>query len=335
MKVKLLLSALILAILSSCSSTKEMQVLVTRPAVFELPKDAKRIVLVNRSKGNALTILEGILTGEIPGTDKVQSEQCMSGLQQTLNLNKNVEITRHNVRLSSERGSSTSFGNPLDWNSVTSLAKQYNADLILVLEYFDTDYVVRDVIGNSATTNIYVRGTATAKAGFRLYDPKKSTILYERTFSSSRNYTEFDQNRLLALAKLIKGTDAVNEVSFSTGQNFAKRLIKYDIWEDRLMIKGKNGSESSKAERYVLTNNWEKGVETWLNAYKNSNSEEEKGNIAYNLTLGYEVLGNLQNAKKWITTSFVEHQNRMAESYSQIINKRIEKEGILENQAKK
>ena len=335
MKIKLLLATLILAILTSCSSTKEMQVLVTRPAVFELPKDTKRIVLVNRSKGNALTILEGVLTGEIPGTDKVQSEQCMSGLQHTLNLNKNIEFTRHTVRLSSDRGSSTGFGNPLDWNTVNTLSKQYDADLLLVLEYFDTDYFVRDLVGSNATSNVYVRGTASAKAGFRLYDPIKSSILYEKTFSSSKNYTEFALTRLLALAKLTKGTEAVNDVSFTIGQNFAKRLIKYDVWEDRTMIKGKSGSESAKAERFVLTNNWEKGVENWLNAYKNTSSETEKGNIAYNLALGYEVLGDLQAAKKWITTSFVEHQNKKAESYSRTISNRIETEGILENQSKR
>ena len=335
MKFKLFASILILTILASCSSVREMQVLVTKPAIFEIPKDTKKILLVNRSKGNAISILEGILTGEIPGTDIVYSEQCMSALQQTLLLNKNVEYTRHNERLSSERGSSPGFGNPLDWNTLSSLANQYNADLVLVLEYFDTDYFVRDVIGNSVTTNVYVRGTATARAGFRLYNPIKSTILYEKSFSSTTSHTEFALSRLLALAKLIKGTDALNEVSFLTGQNFAKRLVSYNIWEDRIMFKGKSNSQIAKGSRYVLSNEWQMGVNTWLDGYKSSKTEKEKGKIAYNLALGYEVLGDLQESKKWITTSYVEHQNTKAESYSQIINKRIENEEILELQKTK
>lgn len=309
-----------------------MQVLVTRPAVFEIPKNIKRILLVNRSKGNAWSIIDGVLTGELPGQDKIQSEECMSGLQQTMNSNKNIEITRHTIRLSSDRGSSTSFGNPMEWNAVADLAKQYNADAILVLEYFDTDFTIRDVIGYSISS-VFVRGTAKAKAGFRLYDPTKKTILYERTFSYTNTYTESAPNRLLALAKLIKGTDALNEVSFSTGRSFARRLIIYSIWEDRVMFKGKN--QIGVGCRYALTNNWEKGVETWLNAYKIEPKEKEKGKIAYNLALGYEVLGKLEDAKNWITTAYVEHQNKKAASYSQIINRRIENEGTLEQQLKK
>ncbi len=319
--------------LYSCSSTRDMQVKVTKPAIFELPKNVKRILLVDRSKGNTLSFIEGVLTGELPGTDKIQSQQCISGLQETLNLNRELEITRHPVRLSSDRGNSTGFGNPLDWNLITQLSQQYNADALLVLEFFDTDFSVKD--GYNQGQNFFSAGTAKAKAGFRLYDPQKQTILYERSFTSYKYYRENSTTKLAAIAKLIKGSDALNEVSKTTGQNFAKRLIIYNVWEDRVMFKIKNNTEAKRAERLVLSQNWQAGIDSWLGAFKNTNSSEEKGKIAYNLALGYEVLGDLNEAKKWITTSYVDYQTHKSLGYSQILDKRIENEGILEGQVKR
>lgn len=315
--------------LFSCSSTREMQVLVTKPPLFELPTDVKKILLVNRSKGNAVTVLEGVLTGELPGTDKNLSEQCLSAVFQTLMLNKSLSIMRHDKILSSSKGSSSSFGGSLEWGKVEDLATQYNADAILMLEFFDSDYFVRDVIGYNSLPGVIVRGNASATAGFRLYYPKKQSILYEKEFRSSQFYQENSTTKLLALAKLIKGSDALQDVSFRTGQRFARRITKYNIWEDRLMYKGKKNTEMQRGERLVIANNWQQGVDSWLKAYTASTNTTEKGKIAYNLALGYEVLGNLEEAKKWITTAYVDGGDKKALNYSTIINQRIENEGVL------
>lgn len=320
-------------LLSSCSSTKEMQVLVTRPALFEIPDNIKNIVIVNRSKGGVSTVLEGVLTGEVPGREQILAERSLSGLMQTLMLNKKLNISRYEMTLNADRGLSSGFGNALPWELVQEIANQYNADAVLALEFFDTDFSIRDASDLNRTGNFfYIRGFANASAGFRLYYPIEKSVLYERNFSYSDNYTEFAPTRALAIAKLIKGTDALNNLSYDTGQSFARRLTAYKIWEDRLMYKGKKNAKMTKGERNVLTNNWQEGVNSWLIAYQDTNDSETKGKIAYNLALGYEVLGELQEAKKWITVSYVDHGDKKAQDYAQTINSRIENESILQQQ---
>lgn len=316
----------------ACSSTRDMQVLVTRPALFEIPSEISNILLINRSKGNANTIIEGIITGELPGRDQQLAERCMSGLMQTLMLNKTLSISRLEESLPSSRGASTGFGSTLPWEIVQEYANRYNADAVLVLEYFDSDFSTREVPELRRTDAVYMRGTAKADAGFRLYYPAEKSILYERSFDYWEDFTEFAATRELALAKLIKGPDALSRISFNTGQSFARRITPYRIWEDRLMFKGKKNEAMEKAERNVIANNWQEGVDMWLNAYKNATEDETKGRIAYNLALGYEVLGNFEEAKRWISTSFVEHANKKAQAYAAIINRRIEQEAILERQ---
>ncbi len=315
-------------LLCACSATRDMQVLVTRPAVMQLPTEMKRLLIVDRSRGNASTILEGILTGELPGRDGEQSSQCLSGLQQTLNTYPGLAVARHTERLSSARGNSAGFGTPMDWTEIGALAVRYQADALLVLEYFDTDFSVRDAIGFNSLPDVFVRGTARASSGFRLYDPVNRAILYEKGFANTKFYQEHAPNRALAVAKLIKGADALNEASFVTGRNFGWRLVDHSVWEDRLMFKGKGNA--ARGERFALANEWQRSIDTWLNAYKNADDDKEKGKIAYNLALGYEVLGDLQEAKKWIVAAYIEHENRKAFDYSAIINRRIENEGILE-----
>jgi hypothetical protein len=309
-----------------------MQVLVKKPANFVIPQSIKKIALINRSKGNAWSVIDGILTGEMPHQDKHQSEACMNGVQQILFNNSTFSLARHPMRLDADRGSSTGFGNTMNWSMADSLAQIYSADALLVLEYFDTDFSVRDITDYSRSSEIYIRGTAKARAGFRLYDIKARTVIYEKNFSFFQTYSQHAVTKAEAVARLIRGSDALEDASFSTGRKFAQQLVIYNTWENRLLCKGND--ENNKGCRFAVAGDWKKAIEVWLQAYQSADSEKEKGIISYNLGLGYEVEGTLNEAKKWITVSYAEHSFKKAAAYSTIINNRIQSEQVLDEQLK-
>ncbi len=316
----------------SCSSTINMQVLVKKPANFVIPKDIKKITLINKSKGNAWSVIDGILTGEMPHQDKHQSESCINGMQQILFNNSTINFSRHPMRLDAERGSSTGFGNPMSWSMADSLAEIYSADALLVLEYFDTDFSVRDITDYSKNSEIYIRGTAKARAGFRFYDIKARAVIYEKNYSFFQTYSQHAVTKAEAIARLIRGSDALEDVSYSTGRKFAQQLVIHNTWENRWLCKGND--ENNKGCRFAVAGDWKKAIDIWLQAYQNTDSEKEKGKISYNLGLGYEVEGALNDAKKWITVSYAEHNFKKAAAYATIINKRIESEQLLDEQLK-
>ena len=69
--------------LSSCS-TSSVLVSIQKPADISLPQDIKTVVVANRSiptkKNLAGNILEGLVSGEGIGTDKMGSKYCVEGL---------------------------------------------------------------------------------------------------------------------------------------------------------------------------------------------------------------------------------------------------------------
>jgi len=327
---KLILGFTLLTMLS-CSSVKEMQVYVPKPTIVKLPSDVRRIVIVDKTQGNFLTAIEGVLTGEMLGIDKILSQQCISGLINPFLNNSDIQITRHPERLKSENMTSTNFGTVMNWNQVKEIANQNNAEAVLVLEYFDSDFTIRDVTSPNNIGVILFQGFAKAKVGIRIYLPKSESLFYENSFTFSKTYGETAASRQLLLGKLIVGTDALKYVSYELGNFVGQRFVTYKTWEDRVLMKSKTDA-TKRAERQILSQDYINAIATLQDAYKTEQNPSNKADIAHNLGYCFEIDGDLELSKKWLTESFILSGNRKTQNYLDIINNRIREAKILENQ---
>jgi len=315
----------------SCSSVKEMQVYVPKPTLVKLPSDIKRIVIVDKTQGNFLTSIEGVLTGEMIGIDKILSQECISGLTNPFLKNSDIQITRHSERLKSENKTSTGFGTIMNWNQVEQIANQNNADALLMLEYFDSDFTVRDVANPNNVGAILFQGFAKAKVGIRIYLPKTQSLFYENSFTFSKTYGETAVNKQLLLGKLLIGTDAMKYVSYELGNFVGKRFVTYKTWEDRVIMKSKTDA-TKRAERQILAQDYTNAIVTLEGAFITEQNVSNRADIAHNLGYCYEIDGDLELSKKWLTESFTLSGNRKTQNYLDIINNRISEAKILENQ---
>ena len=319
--------------LFSCSAVREMQVNVPKPILVQLPADIKRIVIVDKTQGNALTAMEGILTGEMIGVDKILSQECITGLTNPFLKYSNIQVTRHTERLKSENKTSTGFGTTMPWNQVEEIAKDNNADALFVLEFFDSDLTVRDVTSPNNIGTVLFRGYTKVSVGLRIYLPKTKSLFYENDFTYSNFYGETAVSKALLIAKLTYGTDALKNASYQLGSRIAKRFVSYKTWEDRAIFKGKS-SLTQKAERLILANEYDDAIALLENAFVNEKDEKVKAAIAHNLGYCNEINGDLQQSKKWLSASFVISGNKKTQNYLEVINRRIEENYILEKQKK-
>lgn len=321
-------------IIFSCSTVRQMEVFVPKPTLVQLPANVKRMVIVDKTQGNFLTAIEGILTGEMIGIDKILSQECMTGLKNPFLKNSQIQITQHTERLKSENMTSTGFGTVMNPNLIEQIAKQYNADALLVLEYFDSDFTVRDITPPNNIGTVMFQGYAKAKVGIRIYLPKTQNIFYENSFSFAKNYGETAVNKAQLLGKLAIGTDAMKFVSYELGQYIAKRFVSYRTWEDREIMKGKTDI-TKRAERQIVAQDYENAIATLENAFKSEQKSEIKSDIAHNLGYCYEIQGDLQLSKKWLTEAYTISGSSKSQRYLDIINQRIREELLLEMQDKK
>ncbi|MBI4930693.1 MAG: hypothetical protein HY841_08025 [Bacteroidetes bacterium] len=136
---KLFSISIIALIFASCTSTISLPVL--KPADVTLPQDIQKFTLVNRTKpdkkNQLWNIVEGALTGEGILADREGADQCLSGVMSIMQQTPRYTITQASIEY---KGTGTEmFANPLPWEEVDLLCKQYNSEALIVLESFDSD----------------------------------------------------------------------------------------------------------------------------------------------------------------------------------------------------
>ena len=338
---KLLLFPAFILLINSCAGTRNMRVEVMRPALITIPSNIKSIAVLNRSIPSGKVSIESAITLEKPAQDKELSENCLRGLTDLLNTSNRFQVKKCDSTMFSSDPKSLSFGQTLGWNSVDSLCLKYEVDALMVLEYFDTDFSIlnpgataANAIGNVLNGNqvsVQVTGTAKSFCGYRVYYPKTKSILYEDRFDYKKTWTQNSNNPIDAVAKLIKKNDALYDVSYETGQEFAMNVIPLYYWENRDMYKGKKGN-MERGERQAIAKDWEGALKTWIEVYEMSNKPKIKAKAAFNAALACEVLGKLNDAQIWVQRAYVEDGKEVARNYSDIIDYRLREQAKLKEQ---
>ena len=312
-----------------------------RPALITIPYAVKSIGILNRSIPSGKVSIESAITLEKPAQDKELSENCLRGLTDLLNTSNRFKVKRCDSTLFASDPKSLSFGQTLAWNIVDSLCLKYEVDALMVLEYFDTDFSVlnpgataANAIGNVLNGNqasVQVTGTAKSFCGYRVYYPKTKSILYEERFEYKKTWTQNSTNPIDAVAKLIKKNEALYDVSYETGQEFAMKVIPLYYWENRDMYKGKKG-DLERGERQAIAKDWEGALKTWIEVYEMNNKAKTRAKAAFNAALACEVLGRLNDAQIWVQRAYVEDGKEVARNYSDIIDYRLREQAKLKEQ---
>jgi hypothetical protein len=331
----------IMVFLTGCGGAKNLSVQVKRPARITIPQSVQSVVLLNRSIPSSRAALEGAITLETPNRDKTLAGECLQGIQETLKTSDRFVVVRSDSALNAPDESSLNFGTPLTWEMVDSLCRHYKVDAILSIEFFDSDFAIHNPAGAAASAvgnilsgnnnTIEVRGTASANAGFRVYHSLQKAILYEDEFRFKKYYVQRSYTLADAMAKLIKKNQALREVSYATGDAFAKDIVPLFYWEERKIFK-KGNANMKRGYRQAQSKNWEGARSTWIDIYTNDLRTKAKARAAHNVALSYEVTGDLSAAQKWIQQAYAERGKKIILRYSDILDFRIREQEKLKEQ---
>jgi hypothetical protein len=326
--------------LTSCKGLKDISIQVERPALITIPGEIKSIGILNRSIPAPNSGLEATLTLETPEGDIALSGECLRGLKETLMQSDRFVHVGCDTTLQAADEKSLQFGNELPWPLVDSLCKAEKVDAILSLEYFDTDFSILNpgitavnAVGQILSGNnsmVEVRGTANAAAGFRVYHPLNKVILYEDRFEYEKRWSVRSYSAVDALSKLIQRKDALYQVSYETGVDFAQNIVPLNYWEWRSYFKGTG--EMKIGGLHAQVRNWGNAIVSWTSVYNSSTNSKTRGKAAYNIALGYEAMEDLENAQKWIQLAYIEYPKKVVLNYDFILENRIFEREKLENQ---
>ena len=231
-------------------------------------------------------------------------------------------------------GAGRSFPEPLAWDKVEALCKQYKVDALVSLETFDSDWIVTNGTKKKADggIQIYARGVATVNCGFRLYDPSKKTIADQYHFSHNETWETGGGSIMAAVGALMNKNAAIQDASFKAGIVYGERITPSWIRIDRdYFRKSKHDPYLAEGARMMEVNDWDRAIEA-LGKAVDTGHPKTKGRAAHNLAVVYEILGNLEEAKKWASEAWGRYGEKRSRDYGYQLNRRINEQRVLDQQ---
>ncbi|GAB4288866.1 MAG: hypothetical protein Kow0068_14540 [Marinilabiliales bacterium] len=341
--LNILLVLIITIYITSCK-TASISVKVLKPADITIPPNIKTLAVVNRSlpgEGEHFNnIVEGVLTGEGLFADREASGNTVAGVADALLSSPRFKVTvPTGIDL---RGTGTAkWPEPLSWDQVKKICKDYNADALICLETFDSN-IGRSISSKEQTRTVdgktekYMEFLASIdvaiEAGWRIYDPKNKQIVDQSVFTdhkgfSAKGLSEEEANKKLPIARL-----AVKDAGHFAGTQYAYRISPMWVWVSRRYYK--KGNEDFVAAKYnVKANQWEEAIEKWK---KHVNNPDPKiaGYACFNMALGAEIFGDLETAAEWAKKSYSNYKIKKALGYLRVLEQRIRDEQRLKEQMK-
>jgi hypothetical protein len=340
-RVILLLSVLIL-----CSSSAWVNLTLTRPALINLPQDIQTLIIVDRTLATdkKKNKMEEIITGEGANQDIQAAQQAIEGVISTLDNAPRFKIIRTTEKYNGDNTGRV-FPEPLSWSTIDQLCVKYKADAVLVLETFDSDYIITNGTRMVTQTTkegipiklpqIYAEGVGTVNMGFRLYDPTSKTIADQYLFSHQMKWDATATSITEAVQGVLNKIEAINQVSYEAGREYAYRITPTYYRVTRYFYnKPKRIDKLIEGVRRSEVADWDGAISSWQEAMKDTKKRKHKGRIALNIAVGYEVLGDMDKAMEWASKAYTDYDEKMARDYVSDLKARIREEEVVKQQLK-
>jgi hypothetical protein len=330
MKKTFLLFLIVLTGITSCKKYGYVRLKYpTAPYVF-LPDNIKTIAVVNRSakiKEDQASIIESIASGEIAGSDKKASSECLRGVHDRMIGSRIVNIiVPANVKLYGT--GNRDIPEMLDWKTVKRIWDSTKADALLVLESFDSN---SDLLAGTVNTQInailngsppppplqQIRMNVTSM--WRLYDPASQKIIDQH---QATDHIVFNAG---SAPIPVPPPEALPNTAYNAGQNYIERFLPGYYFVKRDMYKrGKGGDKQEflRAFRKSEVANWEEAAQVWEPLTKSRN-RTNAGRACLNMAVANEVLGNPEQALKWAQKSYEDYGIKLARDYQNQLKERI------------
>ncbi len=323
--------ALAVLLFTGCSKYGYVSLNYPLPPQAMLPEHIQTIALVNRSltrdKDRKTKILESIAKGELAGSDKIASDECLKGAFDRINGLRGISIVfPQRTRLYGTGTRETP--EILDWKVVKGICDSSHADALLALETFDsntnlltqavTNQVVNVLNGQAPRLTIPNQVRMNVYCYWRLYDPSTEKIVDQYQSTSYQTFNAVGQDYLLT------PPEALPRTAYAAGQLYMERFLPgyYTVRRDMYKRgKGKDKQAFKAAFRSAEVANWQNAIDGWTQILQNS-GRKTSGRACLDIAVAYEVLGNTDKALEWCKRSYEQYRDRLGRDYTNILLRR-------------
>jgi tetratricopeptide (TPR) repeat protein len=304
------------------------------PALVSVPKHIKTIAIIDRSvpDNNILNIIEGGITGEGIGQDKLGTQVTLDGVNDMLQNSVKFKVIRTNEAMIGQDIVSAAFPEPIPWPKIEEICKKYEADAIIALEKYDSDLIIAGGKAGLPGKGLAASGIASVKIGFRFYDLANRSIIDEYMFTHRMNWDAGGGTLLETVGSIMWKNDAIRKASYDAGYTYAQRISPSWYYITRRYFRRSKGNDDlAEGARMMEANDWDHAVEALNRALENGR-RKTKGRACHNLAVVYEILGDLEQAREYARMAWGKYKSRKSRNYGFILNERIKEQELLEYQ---
>jgi tetratricopeptide (TPR) repeat protein len=329
------------AIIIILCSMAWVRINLLKPALVVLPSHIRNIAIIDRSvqAETSENKVEQVLTGELFKQDEQAVRQTIDGTIDVCSEFNLYQMIRTSERFTGG-GTKSTFPAPMDWNKVSGLCKKHNAEALLAVEIFDTDFIVANpvsiamqVLEGKALSGggFHVSAVAVINYGVRLYDPVYKKILDEYHVTHRLNYEGSGATPQDAMNHLLNKIEAINRTSYAAGRIYGERISpSYYTVIRYFYSKPRRKDDFWMGVRRSEVADWNGAIEAWSKVL--NEKRRIAGRAAFNIAVAYEVLGDLEKAKEWAAKSYTDFREKRGNDYYNDLVYRIREEAEIRRQ---
>lgn len=305
--------------LTSCKTVSYISVELANPAKKELPAGIQSLTLVNRAVDERFANFNEDSLQQIFYRnqfrmdtlllDSLAADTLVQALGKLL-----FESERYDVVIPVDRflphERSTFFTPAMDWEEVQSLCDTFHTDAVLSLDFFKTSVTTtykRETLYDTGSENFYSAHFAQMQINyeslFRVYDPKNRQIVMNELVKDTLLWEGADYDLRTLFARLTKVKGGLIESGIDAALEIAEKIAP--TWRtDSRPYFSKGDPVLEEAHLLVQSGDWDSAMTKWEELSKKTNSKALKSKAEFNLAVGSEMQGNIDNAIKWGVKSY-------------------------------
>lgn len=269
-------------IMVSCSSIEVLTYDQLCPAEVNFPYQIKNIGVVNNMPSRSVPKGNIIALGELEGYGKMVTEELAGCLADSRYFNQ--------VIICDSALQSTGYTEPLSAEESADLASMLGVDMLVSFERFRMNIEKTEYYHPDWQISIPVLKVRLLPI-VRLYVPGREQALI--TLSKS-DTLYFD------LSSRISEKELMQEASKHVASVMANKIVPYWETTNRIYFDG-GGVEMRDAGVYVNEGNWNEARELWIQLYERYKKGNIKFRAAFNISLSYEMTGEIDKAIEWLS----------------------------------
>lgn len=332
-------AAIILLILVSfsCITTQSLIIEIPQPSGKELPANIQSLTLVNRTINNKYQNYNTDSLQKIFYNNQFDYDTVIYDLQAVDTSLKVLGellfesgrydfVIPENRFLEFQKNSFMTLEMP--WSEVKEICETYQTDAVLSLDHFATRVTTnydRESYFDSNNNGFYSAYIAQMmiyyEALFRIYDPIQEKILTREFLRDTLYWKETDVSSRNLFEKFTPVKKGLIEAGIAISLDFSDKIGT--VWrEEQRKYFPKGNSNFTKAKLFVDSGKWETAITIWKETAEKTDSKSLKSKAQFNVAVGYELSGDLNQAISWALKSYDTMYRLATYEYLEILKRR-------------